>query len=81
MSDEVIAAAVVKPAHGYTREDSPWIIEGPDAFRCRLVRFLAGGGMHTFGRTISQEIARAKHRRFMFATAAIAVCWLALYIF
>ena len=77
---EIITAEVIKPAHGYTREDSPWIIEGPDAFRCRLVRFLAGGGMHTFGRTISQEMARAKHRRFMFVVAAIAVCWLVLYI-
>lgn len=77
---EVITAEVVKPAHGYTREDSPWIIDSSDVFRCRLVRFLAGGGMQTFGRTISQEIARAKHRRFMFAAAVIAACWLVLYI-
>ena len=77
---EVIPTSVVEPAHGYTREKSPWIIEAPGTFRCRLVRFLAGGGMHTFGRTISQEIARAKHRRFLLVAAAVAACWLAFYI-
>ena len=78
---EVITAKVVKPAHGYTRADSPWIIDAPGAFGSRLVRYLAGGGMHTFGRTISQEMAHAKHRRFLLVAAAIAACWLALYIF
>ena len=78
---ETIPTSMVEPAHGYTREKSPWIIDAPGTFGSRLVRYLAGGGLHTFGRTISQEMAHAKHRRFLLVAAAIAACWLALYIF
>jgi len=75
-----IIPGAVRDAHPYTREDVPWIIGEPCSVRDRLFRYLSGGGMRTFGRTITQELARKRHRRFLFAAAAIAVAWAVFYV-
>lgn len=66
----------VTAAHGYTRADSPWIIGDGDDQRSRFVRYIAGGGMRVFGRTVWQERARAKHRRFYVVAAVLGAIWL-----
>lgn len=70
-----IHTSVVTDAHVYTREKSPWIIDSPEEGG-RLIHYISGGGMNTFGRTIAQELARAKHRRFYALAAAFGILWL-----
>lgn len=67
---------IVTPAHGYTRLKTPWILGTDSASGGRLTRYLSGGGMRTFGRTIKQEIARARHRRFWVVVSALTAVWL-----
>lgn len=64
----------------YKREKEPWILVDDTSVKGRLVRYLSGGGMRTFGRTLSQDAARRRHRRFMAVSALIAVCWLLLWL-
>ena len=74
-----IHTTLVTDAHGYTRERSPWIIDdgdGKDSVCGKLVRYLSGGGIRTLGRTVSQEIARRKQRRFLFFAAGLAALWM-----
>lgn len=68
-------------AHGYTRSTTPWIIgEHPSAYG-KLIHYLSGGGMKTFGRTVGQEEARRKHLRFYFVCWILALVWLTFYLF
>ena len=46
----------------------------------RLVRYLCGGGMRAFGRTVEQEEADARRVRFLVAASALGVAWLWLWI-
>lgn len=74
-----IHTSVVTDAHGYTREDSPWIIGEYESVYGKLIHYLSGGGMRTFGRTVSQEKARRCHMRFLSVAAVLAVVWLLFY--
>ena len=76
-----IHTEVVSPEHEYTRSDSPWIIERPESAYWRLLHYISGGGMSTFGRTVRQEEARIRQRRFLVVFAVLAVLWLALLVF
>lgn len=71
-----IHTTIVTPAHGYTREKTPWILGEHRSVYGKLIHYLSGGGMSTFGRTIQQELARAKHIRFGIVSAAVGAVWL-----
>ena len=71
-----IHTEVVSAAHSYTRSDSPWIMGRHKSDYGNLIHYLSGGGMRTFGRTVRQEEARRRQRRFCMAAAAFSVLWL-----
>lgn len=55
----------------------PWMLVDDTSAKGRLVHYLSGGGMRTFGRTLSQDLARGRHRRFFAAAFSLAALWLA----
>lgn len=75
-----VHTALVTDAHGYTRESEPWIMDEHKSVYGKLIHYLAGGGMRTFGRTVSQEIVRRRQRRFLMLFTVMAVVWLALLV-
>ena len=76
-----IHTEVVRDAHSYTRSSSPWILKDTESVYGRLVHYLSGGGLRTFGRTIRQEEARIRQRRFLIASAVLAALWLWFFFF
>ena len=76
-----VHTTLVADAHGYTRERSPWIMDEHKSVYGKLIHYLSGGGMRTFGRTVSQEIARRRQRRFLMVFTVLAALWLALLVF
>lgn len=75
-----VHTTLVTDAHGYTRESEPWIMDEHKSVYGKLIHYLAGGGMRTFGRTVSQEIVRRRQRRFLMLFTVMAVVWLALLV-
>jgi len=75
-----VHTTLVTDAHGYTREPEPWIMDEHKSVYGKLIHYLAGGGMRTFGRTVSQEIVRRRQRRFLVAFAILAALWFALLV-
>ena len=75
-----IHTEVVSSAHAYTRSDSPWIMERHKSAYGKLIHYLSGGGMRTFGRTVRQEEARRRHRRFIAEFAILAAVWFLLLV-
>ncbi len=76
-----LPTSVVRDEHPYTRSETPWIIGESSGVYGKLIHYLSGGGMSTFGRTVKQEEARSRRRRFFAVSAAIGVLWLALLVF
>ena len=74
-----IHTSVVRDAHAYTRDESPWILEEYQSVYGKLIHYLSGGGMTTFGRTVGQERVRRRHRRFLAWSALVGVAWLFFY--
>lgn len=74
-----IHTSVVTDAHGYTRTDSPWILGEYKSIYGKLIHYLSGGGMNTFGRTVAQERVRRTHRRFLLWAGVLAVVWTVFY--
>lgn len=74
---------MVRDAHDYTHDELPWIIDrGEDeGSHARLMRYLAGGGMSAFGRTLEQERTRRRHRNFWCWMGVLGTLWLVFYIF
>lgn len=73
---------VVEPAHGYTRSKTPWKIDDVRMSSCgRLVRYIAGGGMRTFGRTVRQEETRSRQNGFLTVAAVVAALWFLFLVF
>lgn len=69
---------MIGDAHAYTRSSVPWIItEGKSAY-ARMINYISGGGMSTFGRTVRQEEIRRRQRRFLVFFASLALLWLLL---
>ena len=52
-----ITTSTVREAHPYTRSKSPWILGDHSSMYGKLIHYLSGGGMSTFGRTVRQEEA------------------------
>lgn len=76
-----IHTSIITDAHGYTRSKTPWIVDEYKSAYGKLIHYISGGGMKTFGRTVSQEEARSKHVRFMSVALAVGLIWLLFYIF
>ena len=70
---------LVTDAHGYTRAHLPWIMEEHKSVYGKLIHYLSGGGMRTFGRTVSQEIVRRRQRRFLVFASVMGGLWLIFY--
>lgn len=70
----------ISAAHGYTRSKTPWILDEHKSPYGKLIHYLSGGGMNTFGRTVSQEEAHRKHVRFLVTSAVLFVLWLVFYL-
>ena len=70
---------LVTAAHGYTRERTPWIMDEHKSVYGKLIHYLSGGGMRTFGRTVSQEIVRYRQRRFLVFAFVMGGLWLIFY--
>jgi len=68
-------------AHAYTRSKSPWILLNRASTCGKLVRYLSGGGMRAFGRTVRQDENHRRHVGFWIVTASLAVLWVAFWIF
>ena len=74
-----IHTSIVTSAHDYTRSDSPWILDEYESIYGKLIHYLSGGGMTTFGRTAKQERVRRRHRRFLTWSGALALVWVIFY--
>ena len=66
--------------HAYTRSRSPWILSDHRGAYGKLLHYISGGGMRTFGRTVRQEEARLRQRRFFIVSALVAAIWLFFYV-
>ena len=66
--------------HAYTRSRTPWILADHRGAYGKLLHYISGGGMRTFGRTVRQEEARLRQRRFFIVSALIAAIWLFFYV-
>ena len=76
-----VSTEIVGDAHAYTRSDVPWSISTAKSPRSRLIDYISGGGMRTFGRTVRQEEVRRKQLRFLAVAAVLAVFWFLLLVF
>jgi len=76
-----IHTSVVTDAHVYTRSRSPWIIDGHKPVCGNLMKYIAGGGMVAFGRTVRQEEVRMRRIRFLVGSSAVAAVWLLFLVF
>lgn len=70
-----VHTSVVGDAHSYTRSKSPWILEDHRSVYGRLIHYLSGGGMRTFGRTVRQEEMLIRQRRFVAVASVLGVLW------
>ena len=76
-----VSTEIVGDAHAYTRSDVPWSISTAKTPRSRLINYISGGGMRTFGRTVRQEEVRRKQLRFLAGAAVFAAVWFLLLVF
>ena len=76
-----VSTEIVGDAHAYTRSDVPWSISTAKTSRSRLINYISGGGMRTFGRTVRQEEVRRKQLRFLAVSAVFSVVWFLLWVF
>ena len=72
---------IVEDAHAYTRSDVPWAMATARTGRGRLINYISGGGMRTFGRTVRQEEVRRRQRRFLTVAAVLFAVWFLLLVF
>ena len=77
----VVPTEIVEDAHSYTRSDVPWSVSAAGSDRSRLIDFISGGGMRTFGRTVHQEEVRRRQMRFLAISTVLAAVWLVLLVF
>ena len=76
-----VKASFVESAHAYTRSDVPWAITVGETAYAKMIGYISGGGMRTFGRTVRQEEVRRRQRRFVVVFSAVAALWLAFLLF
>lgn len=73
--------SIVNDAHAYTRSKAPWILDEHPSIYGRLIHYLSGGGMRTFGRTVQQEEVRLRQLRFLLVMAVLVVLWALFLVF
>lgn len=76
-----VPTEIVGDAHAYTRSDVPWTLSAGKSEHGRMIDYISGGGMRTFGRTVRQEESRLKQVRFLVASAVLAAIWFLLLVF
>ena len=76
-----LTPSALESAHAYTRSKVPWIITVSETAYGRMINYLSGGGMRTFGRTVRQEEIRRRQRRFLAVAAGLAALWLVFRFF
>ena len=76
-----VSTEVVGTAHAYTRSEVPWSISVGETRHAKLIDYISGGGMRTFGRTVRQEEVRRKQYRFLAVFAALVLAWFLLLVF
>jgi len=76
MRSKNLSLSPIQPAHAYTQSDVPWIITVSESAYGKMVNYLSGGGMRTFGRTVRQEELYRRHRRFLIGVASLGALWL-----
>ena len=52
-----------------------------EAYGKKLMRYLSGGGLAAFARTLEDERVETKQDRFLFFAAIAGVAWLVFWIF
>ena len=81
MSKAEVHTSLVDDAHAYTRSKTPWILDERCSIYGKLIHYLSGGGMSTFGRTVRQEEARMRQVRFLLAMAVFIALWFLFLVF
>ena len=76
-----VSTEIVGDAHAYTRSDVPWSISTAKSARGKLIDYISGGGMRTFGRTVRQDEVRRRQLRFLAVAAVLAAVWVFLLVF
>lgn len=76
-----IHTEVVSDAHAYTHSPVPWEMGEYRSSYGKLIHYLSGGGMRTFGRTVRQEETRIRQNRFLAVAAVLFVLWFLFLIF
>lgn len=76
-----IPTSLIGHEHAYTRSKCPWILSVGNSAYARMINYISGGGMRTFGRTVRQEEILVKRIRFLSGAAALAAVWLVLWAF
>ena len=71
----------VESAHAYTSSDVPWNMSVGETAYAKMISYLSGGGMKTFGRTVRQEEVRLRQRRFLMVFAVLAALWFVFLVF
>ena len=71
----------VESAHAYTRSDVPWNMSVGETAYAKMISYISGGGMKTFGRTVRQEEVRRRQQRFLTVFAVLTTLWLVFLIF
>lgn len=81
MKTSPVHTSIIGDAHAYTRSNTPWILSEAGTPTRKLIRYISGGGMRAFGRTVRQEEVRRRHRTFVAVVAALTGLWLVFLIF
>ena len=71
--------SIREDAHAYTRSTTPWIIDERMLKTKKLIHYISGGGMRSFGRTVSQEETLRRHIRFYVFAGIFGIIYFALY--
>lgn len=71
----------IESAHAYTRSDVPWNMSVGETAYAKMISYISGGGMRTFGRTVQQEVVLRRQRKFLVVFVVLTVLWFVFLIF
>lgn len=76
-----LPTSLARESHAYTRSKMPWLITIGETAYGKMINYISGGGMRTFGRTMHQEETLRRQRKFVALAVVLAALWLVFYIF
>jgi len=76
-----LTTSLARDSHAYTHSKAPWLITVGESAYGRMINYLSGGGLRSFGRTLRQEEVLIRQRRFLWTSGVLAAVWLILYLF